>query len=451
MAELRELGRRLIERPPVPVTPTGELKRRWRRRKIRRGAPAAVVVIAAVALFLTVATQEDTTTSVQMVSPPSVSPPSVSPQSVSPGSVSPPSSVSLPPGKTGQVNPTPASSALDLSWTNAEDGWVLSSHPCAQGLCPGLEHTSDGGAHWASLPDPPAVVQSSSTLCFTSTTKCVSDVAFATPSIGYLYGPALFVTIDGGLTWHRQAGLMVQTMAIDGTRALRVSYTGVGCPGPCQSTLQAAPVGSDTWHTLVKPTNLSDVGSQILSSGNDIFLALYGNLAQGAQPATIYRSLDGGNSWSTLADPCVAAAHLSVLTQLAATNSGTLDGLCWSARSNTTLSIVSHSDGSRWDAPQLIPGGSGVGLIAAAGPTTIAVATPDVGGSGPFTAELLVSTDSGHHWTAAVKRSYELHLYAALPAWLGFETPEVGRWVSGPNDIWTTSNGGRSWVRSVLP
>lgn len=397
MAELRELGRRLIERPPVPVTPTGELKRRWRRRKIRRGAPAAVVVIAAVALFLTVATQEDTTTSVQMVSPPSVSP-----QSVSPGSVSPPSSVSLPPGKTGQVNPTPASSALDLSWTNAEDGWV-------------------------------------------------SDVAFATPSIGYLYGPALFVTIDGGLTWHRQAGLMVQTMAIDGTRALRVSYTGVGCPGPCQSTLQAAPVGSDTWHTLVKPTNLSDVGSQILSSGNDIFLALYGNLAQGAQPATIYRSLDGGNSWSTLADPCVAAAHLSVLTQLAATNSGTLDGLCWSARSNTTLSIVSHSDGSRWDAPQLIPGGAPFGLIAAAGPTTVAVATPDVGGSGPYTAELLVSTDSGHHWTTAAKRSYELHLNTIVPAWLGFETPEVGRWVWGSNEIWTTSNGGRSWVRSVLP
>ena len=359
-------------------------------------------MIAAVALFLTVATQEDTTTSVQMVSPPSVSPQSVSPGSVSPGSVSPPSSVSLPPGKTGQVNPTPASSALDLSWTNAEDGWV-------------------------------------------------SDVAFATPSIGYLYGPALFVTIDGGLTWHRQAGLMVQTMAIDGTRALRVSYTGVGCPGPCQSTLQAAPVGSDTWHTLVKPTNLSDVGSQILSSGNDIFLALYGNLAQGAQPATIYRSLDGGNSWSTLADPCVAAAHLSVLTQLAATNSGTLDGLCWSARSNTTLSIVSHSDGSRWDAPQLIPGGAPFGLIAAAGPTTVAVATPDTGGSGPYTAELLVSTDSGHHWTTAAKRSYELHLNTIVPSWLGFETPEVGRWVWGSNEIWTTSNGGRSWVRSVLP
>ncbi len=402
MAELRELGRRLIERPPVPVTPTGELKRRWRRRKIRRGAPAAVVVIAAVALFLTVATQEDTTTSVQMVSPPSVSPQSVSPGSVSPGSVSPPSSVSLPPGKTGQVNPTPASSALDLSWTNAEDGWV-------------------------------------------------SDVAFATPSIGYLYGPALFVTTDGGLTWHRQAGLMVQTMAIDGTRALRVSYTGVGCPGPCQSTLQAAPVGSDTWHTLVKPTNLSDVGSQILSSGNDIFLALYGNLAQGAQPATIYRSLDGGNSWSTLADPCVAAAHLYVLTQLAATTSGTLDGLCSSARSNTTLSIVSHSDGSRWDAPQLIPGGAPFGLIAAAGPTTVAVATPDTGGSGPYTAELLVSTDSGHHWTTAAKRSYELHLNTIVPSWLGFETPEVGRWVWGSNEIWTTSNGGRSWVRSVLP
>ena len=70
MAELRELGRRLIERPPVPVTPIGELRRRWRRRKIRRGGTATAVVVAAIALLVTVATRGHTTTSVQMAFPP---------------------------------------------------------------------------------------------------------------------------------------------------------------------------------------------------------------------------------------------------------------------------------------------------------------------------------------------------------------------------------------------
>lgn len=432
MAELSELGRRLIERPPVPVTPTAELRRRWRRRTIRRSGTAAAVVVAAIAVTIaTVVTQGHATTRVQVVSPPS--------------------SVSPAPAKTGPTNPTPASSALDLSWTDAQDGWVLSSHPCAQGLCLGLEHTSDGGAHWRSLPDPPAEVQNTSISCFTATGDCVSDVVFATPTVGYLYGPALFVTTDGGLTWHRQTGPMVQTMAIDGNQALRVAYTTSGCPGPCQFTVQAAPIGSGTWHTLTNPTSPWGINSHILSSGSNIILAIYGNLAQGAQPAIIYRSADSGKNWAKLSDPCAAAAHLYVLTRLAATTNGTLDGLCNTPTPNTTLFITSPDDGSHWDTPQPIPGTAPYDLIGAASPTTIAVATPGVGGSGPFTAELLVSTDSGRRWTTAASTHYELRPNTLLPTWLGFETPQVGRWVSGPNTIWTTSNSGHTWTRSILP
>lgn len=431
MAELRELGRRLIERPPVPLTPSAELQRRWRHRRIRRSGIAATVLVAAVAASIaTVAGHGQVATKVRVVSPPSP---------VSPG-----------PAKGGSYNPMPASSALDLSWINAQDGWVLSSHACAQGLCLGLKHTRDGGAKWDSLPDPPAVPQYSSTNCFTATSDCAHAIVFATPTIGYLYGPALLITTDGGLTWHRQAGPLVQTMAIDGNEVIRVSYNGVGCPGPCQFSLQAALVGSDTWRTLTNPSSPWGINSQILSSGSSIVLAIYGDTAQGAQPATIYRSMDGGKNWDKLSDPCASAAHLYVLTRLAASG-GTLDGLCDTPTSSPALFIMSPDDGSHWDTPQPVPGAAQVGLIAAASPATVAVASPGVGGSGPVNAELLVSTDGGRHWTTAASIHYQLHPNAPLPAWLGFQTPQVGRWVSSPNTIWTTTNGGHTWARSTFP
>lgn len=50
-------------------------------------------------------------------------------------------------------------SLQDLSWISRTEGWAMASQPCVTGLCVRLEHTTDGGAHWQPLPDPPALVQ----------------------------------------------------------------------------------------------------------------------------------------------------------------------------------------------------------------------------------------------------------------------------------------------------
>ncbi|HET9116935.1 MAG TPA: neocarzinostatin apoprotein domain-containing protein, partial [Pseudonocardiaceae bacterium] len=85
-------------------------------------------------------------------------------------------------------------SLLDLTWVSSQDGWALADQPCTRGLCARVAHTTDGGQHWQALPDPPALVQSGTTDC--TKTACVTNLRFASPTVGYLYGPALLITTD---------------------------------------------------------------------------------------------------------------------------------------------------------------------------------------------------------------------------------------------------------------
>ncbi len=132
------------------------------------------------------------------------------------------------------------SSLLSTSWISATEGWVLAAQPCATGTCTRLAHTTDGGQYWQVLPDPPAAIQEGTTDC--TVNACVSQVSFASPTIGYLYGPALLMTTDGGLTWHVQPGLQTGTLTIADGQVYCGAFTSDGCPGPCQRSLQEAPV-----------------------------------------------------------------------------------------------------------------------------------------------------------------------------------------------------------------
>jgi len=174
------------------------------------------------------------------------------------------------------------SSLQDLSWTSATDGWALAAQPCTRGTCARLAHTSDGGMSWQQLPDPPALFQDGSIDC--STRSCVSNIRFASATIGYLYGPTLLMTTDGGRSWQVQPGLQVETLDIAGGAAFRVAYDHGGCPGPCHQRLQQAAIGAAAWHTLINTlTAPGDSGSaQIVASGTTLLLGLYGNPAAGA-------------------------------------------------------------------------------------------------------------------------------------------------------------------------
>jgi photosystem II stability/assembly factor-like uncharacterized protein len=352
-------------------------------------------------------------------------------------------------------------SLLSTSWVDAASGWVLGAKPCANGTCAGLARTTDAGQQWQALPSPAARIQDGSVDC--STQSCVSQVSFASASIGYLYGPALLMTTDGGLSWHAQPGPQTETLTIAGGEVYRVTYASTGCPGPCQPALQEAAVGSANWRTLMgrlAEPDRSD-SAQIVASGPDVLVAIYGSLAGPVRAqAVVYRSTDGGSTWRQIADPCNGLGPSGPkqeedLIDLADAPGGPVVGLCAPHNITTTFVITSADGGATWRATDADPRGQFLGVVAAARPATIAVATAAVSGNGTDAARLLVTTDGGQHWVTAATDTQDLAIgnpiISSAPAFLEFESSLSGHWLGDPHGIWSTTDGGLQWTRTAVP
>jgi len=273
-------------------------------------------------------------------------------------------------------------SLVDMTWVSTTEGWALGAQPCGQGFCSRIADTTNGAAFlWQMLPDPPAQVPGPGVDC--SRVTCVSSLRFANPSVGYLFGPALLMTTDGGRSWRAQPGPLVETLTVAGDHVYRVSYDHGGCPGPCQPFLQEAAVGGSSWRTLIEPLTTPGRSSsaQIVGSGGVLITALYGSLAGPVSAqASVYRSGDGGVEWQTQPDPCggrgpAGNAEEEDLVDLTTAPGGFFAGLCTPHGGAGAFLVTSNDGGLSWRATAPLPAGQEPALVAAASPTTLAVAT----------------------------------------------------------------------------
>ncbi len=350
---------------------------------------------------------------------------------------------------------SPQSSALagsflmDLTWVGDQRGWTLAAVPCAKGLCPRVAATGDGGRTWTALPVPPGIIEDENGTVNCAHVACVSQIRFATAKVGYLYDPD-----------HR-ASRPLEALEPSAGTVVRVVYDHTGCPGPCIRTVQETTAGSGTWHTLLRisfvRSNRGVAAQVIRPSASVIYLPTYGHVAGGAGTAhtVIFRSTDGGDSWQRLADPCGGTRQNEHdASGLAAAPGGFVAVLC-EPRAGTGLTFVltSADYGSSWSPPRVVPGGTRhyLNLIAAASPGQLVVATGGAQGSGPFTYRLVVSTDNGLRWSAAVTGTTQINPQAPGASFLGFEDSRAGRWVSDERDIWITHDGGLRWLRRAFP
>src|SRR5690242_1199024 len=157
-------------------------------------------------------------------------------------------------------SPPGGSFLMDMTWVSDRHGWALAAAPCGRDLCPRLATTTNGGQTWAALPAPPGRVGSPDGTAGCARMGCVSQVRFATATVGYLFGPALFQTDDGGRSWRRVPGRPVEALEPSAGTVVRVVYDHTGCPGPCDRAVQETTAGSAAWHTVLRLPAASTIG-----------------------------------------------------------------------------------------------------------------------------------------------------------------------------------------------
>jgi hypothetical protein len=209
--------------------------------------------------------------------------------------------------------PAKAFSVVAASFVSPDSGFALGgaagcevpAQPCAARLLA----TVNGGRSWRHVPVPPVVVG-----------RSVISVLFATRRDGWLYGPGLWSTHDGGARWRR---LSVGGAVLDMAAGAGEVYAEVSAPsqlGP--EKLYRSPVGSDAWARVGRLTSGPRPNGGL---GDAAGLAVSGRSAWFGSNSTLWTN-SGGGRWHRIAFSCLQR-HYSMI-DIAAASPRDVDFLC---------------------------------------------------------------------------------------------------------------------------
>jgi len=188
----------------------------------------------------------------------------------------------------GSPPPPKGFEADAVSFVTAKTGFVLGARGCSILPCDArAEKTVNGGKAWTKVSTPAVKLVPTFT---SSPASAVSGVTFATSSDGWLFGPALWSTTDGGSRWHRITlpGAVI-AMAASPTVALAAVEPAEG--GLLNAKLYLSQVGSGKWRLVkgVSPDNALTI------SGKSIWAGIAPQL---------WTSTDNGKHWTKLSFKC---------------------------------------------------------------------------------------------------------------------------------------------------
>lgn len=337
----------------------------------------------------------------------------------------------------------PGFQITDLTFISSEDGWALGTAPCAQAPCTSIVRTNDGGRSWVGI-RPPVVPLDQGDGCFS--TPCVTSLRFATPLVGYLFGPrVLYLTTDGGVTWRQQVG-GTEALEISDGKVLRVQDQ--GCIPGCGYRVQASVVGATAWRTVltIPPEAVGfDTGVNLVRTGARAFVQVYGHVAGGGNEAhsALFRSADSGTTWTARGEPCPQPPTGEVdASALTTAPDGSLTVVCRTRSGGTgSFTAVSTDGGANFTPGKAL---SNLEPRVGAGSATVLFVVGDVAGR----ESLVRSGDGGRSWQVVAQGAGYPLTYGSAAGFLGFESSTVGRWVSvgDPRTVWTTRDGGTTWT-----
>ena len=168
-----------------------------RQNKIILTSAIAVIVIAAALIGFNLSSSHKSATATTTSTTQATSSSSSSSSSTTTSSTTTTSAIQAPAG-------TPLPSGFEpesTSFVSTSVGFVLGISSCSTGSCTTIARTENGGKTWLQIPAPSVPLAQGPLI--TTDSSAVSKIRFVNILDGYVFGPNLFTTHDGGATWHK--------------------------------------------------------------------------------------------------------------------------------------------------------------------------------------------------------------------------------------------------------
>lgn len=320
--------------------------------------------------------------------------------------------------------------------------------------CTYLARSDDGGQTWTRLPDRDLFLPRGENQA--EDVGSISGIAFATQLDGWLYGPGLWSTHDGGQTWRDDSAAVTDVLTVSASGGSAWLFDRIPCGADeCLRVSQASAAAGWRWSPLAaQPPVVSG------APGHAVFRivrpsatrALVAALRGPDRPPRIVATDDGGASWNDL--PSLPAGR-GEPRDVAALG----DGHVWLTLTTVPATIMQdkeiyHSSdaGRTW---QLIADvGAGqrgelnnlpvTGYLPRLTPVTPTTLFLSMGRS-----TLYGSFDAGQTWAPVINDDASIG-GADSVRFLGFGDVLHGLATSA-STRWVTADGGRTWAAVTLP
>ncbi len=341
---------------------------------------------------------------------------------------------------TSQTRLAPAAT----SWLSATTGFVLGEGDCPpmQSGCTSILMTRDGGRTFTRWPGPPVPVATRDP----AAALAVSHVLFVSLQVGYAWGPGLWMTTDGARHWRslpptNVIAVLPAVHAVD-VLALSCPPTAAHCAAPEMNVWRA----STGRTTLVLVTRLVGGGLWEAAQSGQIGVIALASVPT-AGPNRLWRTNDGGASWSPGRQPCDRGSA-GAPGAVAVSRDGSILVVCGeppSASQQLKVLYASADGGTTFVDVGQAPLYGVIQEVAAYSRDTVAMTVF----SG--TDEIYVSGDGGLHYTTSTVAGGGAPLTSL--AWTGPTSAvavEGGPGLGGPDRLLESLDAGAHWATLPL-
>jgi photosystem II stability/assembly factor-like uncharacterized protein len=330
----------------------------------------------------------------------------------------------------------------EFSFPDALHGWAVGTASKGQTTYHILARTTDGGATWHYLPfQDPSIANAVGTSW---------HILFADAQVGWLYGPHLYVTHDGGTTWAApQSGpvsvglppLLALSVSGDSGWAVTAVQECTAPAGSCPPVLLVSSDGGRGWTVAAQQPRIVGRLAQMVRVSHDIGWILSWRHYAASDNSSLAVTHDSGVTWQTLTTPCPPVTSFE--DRMAAIDDRTVWIVCGSqpGAGSQQMQLITSTDGGLQWSHHPNPRASGyVQSLALSGPTSGLVGWLAFA-RGP----LYITSDGGRTWRPANLVGTQLGQAGSGVIEVTFADALHG-WAATSTEIFRTSDGGLHWT-----